>query len=72
MGSYGKEMGVRCQGNLAVPEMLYRLILGLEPLTPGWKTFRVNPQLGALEWVGGIVMTPAGLIRLHASRLPGM
>ena len=71
MGSYGKDMGVRCQGNLTVPEMLYRLVLGLEPLTPGWKTLRVNPQLGELGWVSGSVLTPAGFIRLHASRLPG-
>ena len=35
----------------AVPaNVIPRKLMGVEPMEPGWKTFRVRPQIGSLEW----------------------
>ena len=35
----------------AVPaNIIPRKLMGIEPLQPGWKTFRIRPQIGSLEW----------------------
>lgn len=39
---------------------LSRHVLGLEPLEPGWKRFRVEPQALGLEHAAGKVPTPHG------------
>lgn len=40
-------------------------VLGIRPLEPGFRTFRVDPCPGALQWARGCVATPYGPI--HAS-----
>lgn len=43
-------------------------VLGVEPLEPGFKTARVKPFLGDLDWVEGAVPTPFGVIRVRAEK----
>ena len=40
-------------------------VLGIEPVEPGFKTVRINPNLGDLEWAEGTFPTPYGLIRIR-------
>ena len=55
---------------------LQRHVLGLAPLTPGWRTFSVTPQLGLLTRASGAVVTPHGLISIelevHGGALRGV
>jgi len=45
----------------AVGDFLYRRVLGLEPVTAGYKRFQVRPIVGGgLEWARGSVETPYG------------
>lgn len=45
----------------AVGDFLYRRVLGLEAVEPGYKTFAVRPVLGGgLTWAKGSVRTPYG------------
>ncbi len=37
-------------------------VLGVRPLTPGYRRFAVEPQLGGLKWARGTVNTPFGPI----------
>lgn len=39
-------------------------ILGVEPLEPGFRMFRVEPHLAGLKWAKGTVPTPHGDIRV--------
>ena len=41
---------------------LPRLLLGVEPLTPGWTTFRIAPQPGSLERIAANVSCALGSI----------
>lgn len=41
-------------------------VLGVTPLTPGFKKARVSPQLSGLEWMRGAVPTPFGSIEIEA------
>lgn len=55
-----------CHGFSATPVyQLSRHCLGVEPLTPGYGSFTVNPQVGSLEFARGEVPTPHG--RIHVS-----
>jgi len=49
-----------------------QLVLGLEPLAPGWREFRVSPRppLG-MESCSGAIPTPHGLIRVGWTRRDG-
>ena len=40
-------------------------VLGIEPVEPGFKTVRIDPHLGNLEWAEGTFPTPYGLIRVR-------
>ncbi|MFC3198876.1 family 78 glycoside hydrolase catalytic domain [Parapedobacter deserti] len=45
----------------AVPaNTIPRKLMGVEPLTPGWSTFRIRPQIGSLEWATVKVPTIKG------------
>jgi len=47
----------------AVGDFLYRRILGIEPIRPGYKEFKVKPVLGeGIDWAKGHVDTPYGKI----------
>ncbi len=40
-------------------------VLGIEPVEPGFKTVRIDPHLGDLEWAEGTFPTPYGLIEVR-------
>lgn len=48
-----------CSGPTA---LLPQKVLGLEPLTAGWKTFAVRPNPCDLQWAKGVVSSPFGPI----------
>ena len=45
-------------------------VLGIEPLEPGFKTVRIDPHLGDLEWAEGAFPTPYGLIEVRHTKNP--
>jgi hypothetical protein len=49
----------------APANLLPRYVLGVEPLTPGWKTARICPCIGGLEFAKGKVPTPRGEIEVE-------
>jgi hypothetical protein len=55
----------------APANLIPRKLMGLEPLTPGFKTFRVRPQLGTLEHAAVTLPTPAGPVRLAVRQPAG-
>ncbi|MFV0564740.1 MAG: alpha-L-rhamnosidase C-terminal domain-containing protein [Flavobacteriaceae bacterium] len=62
---YGKSL---CHAWGASPVYLFgRYYLGVEPTSPGYKTYEVKPNLGGLRWMEGQVPTPNGNIELHCS-----
>ncbi|MEI8247421.1 MAG: family 78 glycoside hydrolase catalytic domain [Lentisphaerota bacterium] len=53
----------RCHGWTAGPTYaLLSEVLGIKPITPGFKEFEVKPQFGDLTFARGVVPTPAGFI----------
>ena len=47
-------------------------VLGIEPVEPGFKTVRITPHLGQLEWAEGAFPTPYGVIEVsHSLRSDG-
>lgn len=59
---YGKSL---CHAWSSGPgAVLPAVIFGIQPLTDGWKTFAVNPQLGDLQWASGAIPSPAGNITI--------
>ena len=48
--------------------ILGRYFLGVKPLTPGYKTFEVKPNLGDLEWIEGTVPAPNGEIYVYMDK----
>lgn len=60
-----------CHGWASGPTAwLSQHILGVEPASPGFKTVRIRPHLGNLEWVEGDFPTPCGIIHVTHSRRP--
>ncbi|WP_222846983.1 family 78 glycoside hydrolase catalytic domain [Pontiella desulfatans] len=49
----------------APANLLPRYVLGVEPLTPGWKTARIRPCIGGLGFAKGKVPTPLGGIEVE-------
>ena len=43
-------------------------VLGIEPVEPGFKTVRITPHLGQLDWAEGAFPTPYGVIEVSHSR----
>ena len=55
-----------CHGWASGPTpWLSRYVLGVEPLEPGCKKIRINPNLGDLEWVKGSFPTPKGVVKIE-------
>jgi len=53
----------------AVPaNVIPRKLMGVEPLEPGWKTFRVRPQIGSLKWANIKVPTIKGDITVSCKQ----
>jgi alpha-L-rhamnosidase len=48
----------------AVGDFFYRRILGLEPTSPGYKSFEIKPICGTLLWADGALETPYGRIEV--------
>ena len=54
-----------CHGWASGPTAwLSQHVLGVEIVEPGYKTVKINPHLGNLEWVEGSVPTPFGDIKI--------
>jgi alpha-L-rhamnosidase len=51
--------------------LLSQKVCGIEPLTPGYQTFRVSPDLSGIEWVKTVVPTVKGNIGYEAHAVPG-
>ena len=49
--------------------LLSEKVLGVQPITPGWKKFSIKPNLGDLEWCKGIVPSIAGEITVELKKL---
>jgi len=47
---------------------LLATVCGIEPGSPGFKTVRIEPHLGPLQHVSGVVPHPAGEIRVDFRR----
>jgi hypothetical protein len=67
---YGRQFGKSlCHAWGASPiYLLGKYFLGVKPLTPGYKTYLVEPELGGLEWIEGKVPTPANEIAVKMTR----
>lgn len=59
--------------NGAVGDWLYKRLLGLEPLSGGYKTFKVAPKIGGnITWAKGSTITPYGPIHVYWEIKNGM
>jgi hypothetical protein len=67
---YGREFGKSlCHAWGASPiYLLGKYYLGIKPLSPGYETYLVEPNLGGLEWMQGKVPTPGGEVQLYVSK----
>ena len=55
-----------CAGPTA---LLPEKILGIEPILPGWKKFKIKPNLYDLDWCKGIIPSLAGDINVKLKKL---
>lgn len=63
---YGKSL---CHAWGASPiYILAKYFLGVRPLTPGYETFIVEPQLGGLEWIEGKVPIGVGEVDIYMDK----
>ncbi len=46
-------------------------VLGVRPVSPGWKSVKIAPQLGGLNWARGTVPTPHGFINISFKKNSG-
>lgn len=49
--------------------LLPEKVLGVEPLLPGWKVFKIQPHLYDLKWAEGVISTVAGDIAVKVQRI---
>jgi len=54
-----------CSGPTA---LLSQKVLGVEPVSPGWKEFSIAPHPGDLKWAKGIIPSPVGNIPVSWTR----
>ena len=52
----------------APANIIPRYVLGVRPITPGFNRVMIQPQLGPLTHVQGVVPSPRGPISVHATR----
>jgi alpha-L-rhamnosidase len=66
LGMYGMPYGRSlCHAWGASPiYLLGKYFLGVRPLTPGYETFVVEPHLGGLEWMKGVVPMGSGEVEI--------
>lgn len=67
---YGREFGKSlCHAWGASPlYLLGKYYLGVKPTAPGYAAYTVEPNLGGLQWMKGIVPTANGEISLHVTK----
>ena len=65
---YGRPFGKSlCHAWGANPVYLFgKYLLGVKPLSPGYKSYLVEPSLAGLQWIKGRVPTPGGIIEVYA------
>lgn len=70
LAMYGREFGKSlCHAWGASPiYLLGKYYLGVKPLTPGYATFEIKPELGGLQWMQGKVPTPNGEIDVNITK----
>jgi hypothetical protein len=62
---YGKSL---CHAWGASPVyLLGKYFLGVKPVSPGYRDYLVDPNLGSLQWMQGMVPTPHGSIKVYCS-----
>jgi alpha-L-rhamnosidase len=66
---YGRPIGKRlCHAWGASPiYLLGKYYLGVKPLTAGYQTYIIEPNLGGLQWMNGRVPTPDGDIEVSCN-----
>jgi hypothetical protein len=66
---YGRPFGKSlCHAWGASPiYLLGKYYLGVQPTSPGYKTYTVEPVLGGLQWIEGSVPTPNGDIYMYCN-----
>lgn len=66
---YGRPFGKSlCHAWGASPlYLLGRYYLGVQPTSPGYKTYSITPALGGLQWMEGKVPVPGGEVSLYCS-----
>lgn len=58
-----------CHGvSAGVVPILSTHVAGIEPTSPGFRTYRIRPRLGDLEWAQAVVPTPQGPLYLSIRR----
>lgn len=64
---YGRPFGKSlCHAWGANPVYLFgKYLLGVKPLSPGYKTYLIEPSLAGLQWIKGRVPTPEGNIEIY-------
>lgn len=69
LAMYGRPFGRSlCHSWGASPlYLLGKYYLGAKPLSPGYETYLVTPELGGLKWMEGTVPTPNGEINIYCS-----
>ena len=67
---YGRPFGKSlCHAWGASPlYLLGRYYLGVQPTSPGYKTYSITPVLGGLQWMEGKVPVPGGEVSLYCSK----
>lgn len=67
---YGREFGKSlCHAWGASPiYLLGKYYLGVKPLSPGYETYVIEPNLGGLQWIQGKVPTPGGDVQVYVSK----
>jgi alpha-L-rhamnosidase len=67
---YGRPFGKSlCHAWGANPVYLFgKYLLGVKPLSPGYKTYLIEPSLAGLKWIKGRVPTPDGNIEIYVDK----
>ena len=67
---YGRPFGKSlCHAWGASPiYLLGKYYLGIKPISPGYRTYLIEPVLGGLEWIEGKVPTPHGEISVNCGQ----
>jgi hypothetical protein len=67
---YGRPFGKSlCHAWGASPLYLFgKYYLGVKPVSPGYKTYSIEPNLGGLQWIEGVVPTPEGEIKVYMDK----